>query len=253
MDAPSVVQTAREAFPTGLDQPDNGHRFSLDPLLLASFVSLKKDDRMADLGSGCGAAGLAALLRGTVEAPTQVTSLDIDPAMTGLATTNSARLGFADRLRPQTLDIRQVRSKLPAESVSVALANPPYRKQGTGHSCPDKTRDRARSESHGTLADFISAAGWLLTNRGRLAVVFPADRLSELFGACERVRLTPKRLRLVHSRLTEPARLVLVEAVKNAGSGLRVEAPLGLYEGYGEGTRLSATALAFCPFLAKNP
>jgi len=54
----------------------------------------------------------------------------------------------------------------------------------------------------------------------------------------------------VHSRLDEPARLALVEAVKNAGQGMTVEAPLELHEGRGEATRLSGAALAFCPFLA---
>jgi len=247
------MDAAREAFPAGLDQPDGGYRFSLDPLLLASFVLLKKSDRMADLGAGCGVAGLTALLRGAGETPVEVLSLDIDPAMTRSAQTNSARLGFADRLRARTLDIRHVRDEIAAESFDVVLANPPYRKQGTGRSCPDEARDRARSESHGTLADFISAASWLLANRGRLDVVFPADRLSELLGTCERARLTPKRLRLVHSRLTEPAGLVLLETVKNAGPGLKIEAPLGLYKGRSKATRLNGAALAFCPFLAKNP
>jgi len=250
-DMTGAVRGARKAFPTGLAQPEGGYRFSLDPLLLAAFAPLKKNDRVVDLGAGCGVAGLAALLGGAArEIPAKVLSLDIDPAMSGFALANAVRLGLADSLRAQTLDIRHVRDELPAEAFTMALVNPPYRRQGTGIPCPDGGRERARGETRAVLWDFISAASWLLANRGRLAVVFAANRLSELLVACEKARLTPKRLRLVHSRLHEPARLLLLLAVKNGGSGMRVEAPLALYEGYGEATRLSVSSLAFCPFLA---
>jgi tRNA1Val (adenine37-N6)-methyltransferase len=58
-------------------------------------------------------------------------------------------------------------------------------------------------------------------------------------------------LRLVHGRTHLPAKIVLVEAVKNAGPGLRVEPPLILYE-KGQGNRVTPEALAFCPYLRCN-
>lgn len=245
------VQAAREAFPTGLEQPEGGYRFSLDPLLLAAFARPKKGARLADLGTGCGVAALAALLlHDTLQC---AVGLDIDPASILAANANAERLGLVGRFRAEAMDVRRARGFLEPESFGLVLANPPYRKPGTGLACREEERNRARFESHGELEDFLAAAFWMLANRGALAVVFPAARLPELMRGCLELRLSPKRLRMVHSRADEPARLVLLEAIKNAGAGLLVEPPLVLYEGRGADTRMSAAALAYCPFLAKNP
>ncbi|WP_243361226.1 tRNA1(Val) (adenine(37)-N6)-methyltransferase [Fundidesulfovibrio terrae] len=248
------VAAARAAFPTGLLQPEGGYRFSLDPLLLAVFARPKKNARMADLGTGCGVAALAALL--AHPAASTALGLDVAPAMARAATSNAASLGISDRFAALNLDIRCVRDARPdlePESFGLVLANPPYRRLGTGQPCPGEERNRARFETGAGLEDFLAAAAWLLANRGALAIVFPAARLPELLCGCVAARLSPKRLRMVHSRLEEPARLVLLEAVKNAGAELAVEPPLVLYEGYGENTRMTEAALAYCPFLARNP
>jgi len=55
-------------------------------------------------------------------------------------------------------------------------------------------------------------------------------------------RLEPKRLRMVHSREGEEARLILVEGRKNGKPGLVVEPPLVVYAG--EGRAYSAEVLA---------
>lgn len=138
-------------------------------------------------------------------------------------------------------------------SFDFALCNPPYFQAGHGRSCPDPGRGLARCAQGAGIADFAGAAGRLLKNGGRAAFIFPAERLDGLLSALAQARLTPKRLRLVHSRAGEPARLVLAEAVKSAAPGLRVEPPLVLY-GPEPGSRaLSPEALAFCPFLGCNP
>ncbi len=37
-----------------LIQAKDGYRFSLDPVLLADFVTLRNGERVLDLGTGCG-------------------------------------------------------------------------------------------------------------------------------------------------------------------------------------------------------
>lgn len=245
----TAIAAARAAFPVGLAQPEGGYRFSLDPLLLAAFVRPRPNARLADLGCGCGVAGLAALV--LHETPGSVLGLDVDDTMTACATRNALMLGLETRFAAKTADMRHVSGHMPGQSVDMALANPPYRPLGTGKTCPAPERARARFETQGSLADFVAAAAWLLANRGGLGIVYPASRLPELLQACLAARLSPKRLKLVYSRLSQPARLVLLWAVKNAGAELVVEPPLELYEGQGAGTRLRAPALQFCPFLTR--
>jgi len=247
----SLILAARDAFPTGLVQPENGYRFSLDPLLLAAFARPKKDARLVDLGTGCGVAALATLLLHTKI--DEAVGIDIDPAMIEASKYNAERLGLGGRFQARCADIRQIRDSLAPESIQMVLANPPYRKLGTGRICLNSERNRARFEAQAELEDFLSAASWLLANRGSAAFVYPAARLSDLMLGCQKGKLAPKRLRLVHSRVDAPAKLVLMEAVKNAGAGLTAEPPLILYEGRGDDTRLTEQALTFCLFLKKNP
>ena len=248
MTAMNATDQARAYFPRGLVQPGSGYRFSLDPLLLAAFVRPRKRSRLLDLGAGCGVAGLAALLLHQ-EQGLIVLGADIDPDQVRAARQNARLLGVANACQVQELDLRQIRGVLPPEGFDLALANPPYRPLGSGQPCQDPGRATARGEATATLDDFLRAASFALANRGRFGVVFPAARLAELMAGCRTARLAPKRLRLVHSRPMENARLVLLEAVKNGGDELTVEPPLIIYEGSGQDTRLTAQALAICPFL----
>ncbi len=244
----------RSSFPRGLVQPEGGYRFSMDPLLLAAFAKAGKDAAVLDLGAGCGVAGLALLLRAD-DPGTRLAGYEIDPAMIEAAGENARLLECADRVRVIAGDVRRIREHpdIGPEAFDLVLCNPPYRDPGSGRVPPAKGRLRARFETGGGLADFIGAAAYALRNRGRFAMVIVAERLAAVMAACGEKRLEPKRLVFVHSRIGEPARLVLVECVKNGAPGLIVEPPLVLYRGEGRDSVLTPEALAFCPHLACNP
>ncbi len=246
-------KNAKKKFPRGLVQPETGYRFSMDPLLAACFAKPKRGANIMDLGTGCGVAALALLLQNP-EAEPVAHGLDIDPAMIEAARENGRRLGAADRFTPVCADLRGVRAdeRFEPESFDLVLANPPYRDPGSGRIPQNASRRQARFETEGTLADFIDAAAYLAVNRGVFVIVFLAERLRLLSSLLAERRLEPKRLQFAHSRREEPARLVLVEAVKNGRPDLTVEPPLFLYEGAGKASRLTEQALTFCPFLACN-
>lgn len=250
------VQAARSRFPRGLAQPRTGFRFAADALLLAAFARPRGRAGL-DLGTGCGVVSLALLLLHP-QADLVLTGADVNPEMLAAAGQNAGLLGFSGRFRAVRADLGQEEGpgglrELPPESFDFAVANPPWRPTGHGLVCPDPGRTLARFETGADLAAFARAASWGLKNRGRVHLVHPAERLADLIQALRLARLEPKRLRLVHSRSDGPARLVLLEAVKNAAPGLGAEPPLVLY-GQGDRSRtLSPEALAFCPFLGCNP
>jgi tRNA1Val (adenine37-N6)-methyltransferase len=244
---------ARAYFPRGLAQPEGGYRFAVDSLLLACFARVKRRARAADLGCGCGVAGLGLLVRAP-GAGMRLTGLDADAAMVAAAQENAVRLGLAGHFTAVRADVGRIREEgAPwAESCDLAVCNPPYRELGRGRPSPKgDAMNAARFESGAGLAGFIRAGGFVLKTGGALCLVGLAERLPETLSLLGEARLAPKRLRLVHGRLDAPAKIVLVEAVKNAGPGLKAEAPLILYE-KGQGNRITPEALAFCPFLACN-
>lgn len=244
---------ARTYFPRGLHQPQDGFRFSMDALLLAGFAGPGGATDVVDLGCGCGVVGLGLLLRS--EKPRLcVAGVDVNQQMLSCAIANADSLGFAERFAPVHCDVAAVRTcrELGPEQADLVVCNPPYRVPGTGKRPPDAGKDTARFEAVAPVADFVTAAGYLVRNRRRVCFIGLPERLPELFADMKAVRLEPKRVRFVHSRAAEASKLVLVEAVKNASAGLVVEPALALYEGQGDATRMTSEALAFCPFLACN-
>lgn len=237
-------------YPRGLAQPAAGYRFSLDALLLAAFVRPKGRVGL-DLGAGCGVVGLGVLLRTPLA---HMLALEQDETLCACAAANAARLGVAHRMQVMQADLRHI--PLPAESVDFVVCNPPYRRLDTGRLNPHPMRRAARFETETTLADFLRAASWSVRNRGGCWFVFLAERLDELLAGCLRERLRPKELIPIAPRPGQPARLVLLSAVKNGGVGLVVRAPLVLHPGAVCGPtlqRFSASARQFCPWLEDGP
>lgn len=246
VDSRSILER-RAYFPRGLVQPQGGYRFSLDSLLLASFVNVARGQTGLDLGCGCGVVGLALLLR---QPGLALTGVELNPRAVAAATENAVNLHLTDKFTVTSGDVADWR---PEQVVDFVVANPPYRKLGKGRPSADEERKNARFEETGTFAAFARCAATALKTRGRFAFVHLPERLPELLADLAGVGLTPKRMRLVHGKADQEARMVLVETVKAAAQGLRVEPPLILHEGDGPNTRVSGQALEFCPFLDCNP
>ncbi|WP_462323420.1 tRNA1(Val) (adenine(37)-N6)-methyltransferase [Desulfoplanes sp.] len=245
------IEGARDLFPRGLMQPGHGFRFSVDALLLSCFVTLKKNEHVLDLGTGCGVIGLGLLLRhGSLNI--RSVGLDRDPNMVRSARTNVTAMGFGEHMGIVQGDVCDAARMLRPQRADVVVCNPPYRKTGRGRTCPEESRNRARFLVAAGLEDFVAGGAHVLKNRGRIYFVFLAEGLDLLFTAMLANGVVPKRVLPVHGRIGDPARLVLVEGRKNGGQGMVMEPPLFLYATGKDRNRITPEALAFCPFLACN-
>ena len=260
------AEAARAFFPRGLFQPKGSFRFSLDALLLASFLrpaGSGRGERLLDLGTGCGVVALGMLCR---YPELEAVGLDMLPELAEAARLNAARLGFAGRFTAFAHDVALPESPVPGP-FSLVLANPPYRQPGRGRLPAGPLRRAALFEREGGLGVFCRAAERAMAPDGRFGLLFPAARMEELLSGLAGAGLKGVRLLPVHARANEPARVVLVEAVKNSfipiweksgrffssiNSNTAHDAPLELYEGQGTAARLTKQALDFCPFLACN-
>jgi len=213
-------------------QAENGYRYSLDPILLARFVGLKKGSRVVDLGTGC---GILPLLLATLNDVDELIGIEIQSGLAGRAKRNVQLNDLQDRVQILPGDIRNIRNLLPVSSTDLVVSNPPYRPSDSGRIAPDSERAIARHELFGGLVDFVSAAKWLLKNGGSFAVIYLAERLPELMTAMIADGIEPKRLRMVHSRQDASAKIVLLEGCKGGRPGLKVEKPLYVYENSGIG------------------
>ncbi|OHB26341.1 MAG: hypothetical protein A2X84_09595 [Desulfuromonadaceae bacterium GWC2_58_13] len=211
-------------------QQKEGYRFSLDPVLLCGFARIDAGESVVDLGAGAGVIPL--LLARRTEAA-HIVGVEIQPRMADRARRSLILNGLRERVTIIERDLRELRGCLEPQSCDVVLSNPPYRRGGTGRTAPEAERAAARHELAGGLDDFLAAAAYLLKQGGRVYLIYLAERLAELLAAMRQARLEPKRLRCVHSRHGETARMVLVEGRRAGRPGMTVEAPLYVYEGEG--------------------
>jgi tRNA1Val (adenine37-N6)-methyltransferase len=131
-----------------------------------------------------------------------------------------------DRISILNQDFRKLKASFPAGSFDVVISNPPYRKYRTGRINPSAEKAIARHEIKGTLNDLVSIASYLLPNKGRCYLIFPATRTVDLLVALRHGHLEPKRFKLVHPRIDESAKFLLIESIKSSGVELNIMPPL---------------------------
>ncbi|MSM40090.1 MAG: methyltransferase [Geobacter sp.] len=216
-----------------LIQPRDGYRFSLDPLLLCAFAAKCAGETAIDLGAGCGVMPLVLARRYGIG---RAVGVESQQPMAALAARNVVLNSLEGRVDIVADDILQLRRRFPVSSFDLVVSNPPYRRPGTGRVSPRPGRDLARHESTAGLADFLSAAKYLVRPGGSICFIYHPSRLGEFMAASRELKLAPARLRMVHGTLAAEARMFLVELVKGRKGELTVEPPLIIYGddgGYG--------------------
>jgi tRNA1Val (adenine37-N6)-methyltransferase len=204
-----------------LIQYRTGYRFSIDAVLLSEFVSIKKGDRIVDLGTGCGIIPLILLM----DRPAgYVFGLEIQEGLAGQTKRNALLNGFSHKIGVIRADIRNM-PMIPA-SIDVVICNPPYRKRDSGRVNPDRQRAIARHEILASLEDILNAARYVLRTEGRLAMIYPAGRLADLMVKMRQYGMEPKRVRIIYPGMGSEAKLAMVEATMGGRSGLKILPPL---------------------------
>jgi tRNA1Val (adenine37-N6)-methyltransferase len=208
-------------------QSKNGYRFSLDAILLAHFLTVRKGEQIVDLGTG---SGVIPLILCFLHTSLQVTGIEIQAAMAERALRSSAWNGFEQRIRIVQGDVCSVEQVFSPQSFDGVTCNPPYLGLKRGRINPHPERRVARHEIRAALRDFLQAGYYLLREKGKMALIYPAERAVDLVEAMREKSLEPKRIQWVHSFASSEASLVLVEGIKGARSEVTVEAPLVVYE-----------------------
>ncbi|MEA3464677.1 MAG: tRNA1(Val) (adenine(37)-N6)-methyltransferase [Thermodesulfobacteriota bacterium] len=210
-----------------LIQHQCGYRFSVDPVLLADFVSIGDGDRVIDLGCG---GGIISLLLARWTAAQQIVGIELQGAQVDRARRNVVLNGLESRIEIHQGDLRE----LTENSLGLfdrVVSNPPFRTLASGQrSCGDE-RARSRHELSGGLNDFLATGSALLRQGGSLSMIHLAERLVDILAGMRDARIEPKRIRMIHSRIDSEAQLVLVEGRKLGRPGIVMEAPLFVYEG----------------------
>lgn len=202
------------------------HTFGTDAVLLADFARAKKNDRLVDLGTGCGIIPFLMLRDGNLKSAVGV---DISEEAISLAKRTSRENG-TDRFTALNSDLNDLKGKVDFGCNTLVTCNPPYKAPNAGLKNPDGVFAAARHEVACTLRDIISVSARLLQTSGRLCMCQRPERLAEITDLMREFKLEPKRMRLVCKNVGKEPWLVLIEAKKCANTGLRIEPTLYVYE-----------------------
>ncbi len=203
-------------------QPKNGYRFSLDALILAHHVIPAAGERIVDIGTGCGVIPLI-LARRFPE--TIILGIEVQPELARLAESNIVSNRLSYHIRIIEKDIRTV-SPSETGSVHIVTCNPPHTAKAAGRISPNDQTAIARHEIMMTVKTLAEAASRLLTRKGRLFAIYPANRMTEVLLEMRGVGLEPKQIRTIHFKSDTPADRIIIQASKEGQPGIEIAPPL---------------------------
>ena len=208
-------------------------KFTLDAFLLTGFIRPKSSETIIDLGTG---GGVLPLLLAGQDRVTQVTGVEIQPDLADMARRSVQLNQLENQVTIINGDLREIHRQLPNNGFHWVVTNPPYYPAGAGIVSENPALAMAKFEVACTLKDWVQAASRLVKGNGRVAVIYPTERLAELMTTMVHYHLTPKRLCFVYSYPDTESNLVLLEARPGGKTGLQVLPPLYIYSQPGEYT-----------------
>ncbi len=204
-------------------QYKKGYRFSIDAVLLAHHVKPSPGERILDLGTGCGVIPLILAYR---HPDIKVFGVEIQKELSDIAELNIKENSLENRVRILCKDMKSVRQDMTDGPFDMIVSNPPYTKNRSGRINPDTQRAVARQEIKIKLADILEIAFRMLRPMGKMVIVYPALRTTDILTKMRSVRIEPKTLRMVHPSQNSEAELVLVEGIKEGRPGMKISRPL---------------------------
>jgi len=218
-------------------QKRTGYRFSIDALLLAALVARRakagKACRYLDLGTGC---GIVPILLAKWNARLQGVGVEIQQPLASLAGRNFQLHGVDGRLQVLCADLKTLPSRFPKGCFDLVTSNPPYGELRRGQINPDPQKAVARHELAVSLREFCAVMAYLLRDKGRGYLIYPAGRFSELAVGLREVGLEPRYVRPVHAKPGQSALWVLLEAVFRGRERLVLDEPLYVQDRQGQYT-----------------
>jgi tRNA1Val (adenine37-N6)-methyltransferase len=205
-------------------QKEKGYRFSLDAYLLAAFVHELPETKVLEIGTG---SGVIAIMLAAIK-KLKVTGIEVQGEMAEMAKRSVKMNRLQKTIEIIDADIKTLEG---LHGFDAVVTNPPYRPIATGRVNPNPNKAIARHEILLDLDTLLKHAYSSLNPGGRLYIIYPAWRLSDLISAMRLHKIEPKRIVPVYSRESEEAVLCLVSGIKDGGKDITFDPPFIIYSG----------------------
>lgn len=215
-------------------QDDEAFLFSLDSVILANFVSIRLTDKnIVDLCSGN--APIPMLLSFRTKA--NILGVELQKDIYDLGYESIIFNKMDKQISFVNYDIKNLVDEKYEGKYDVVTCNPPYFKYKEGSLInQNKNKMIARHEVCTNLEEVIKISSYILKTNGTMALVHRPERLMEILFLMRKYNIEPKKMRFVYPKEDRDANMVLIEGSKNGKIGLRMLAPLIIYNNNGDYT-----------------
>jgi hypothetical protein len=222
---PQIVENGLLNGRVRLRQPARGYRAGMDAALLAAAVPALSGQSVIEAGCGAG----AVLMQIAARRPgVRLMGIERDPAIAALAVENAALNDVAATTTIHSGDVAAGFRALDAAPGDWAVSNPPFFDDAGALRAPAEGKRGAWMADDGLKA----WTGFLLKavrEGGRIVVIHRADRLADLLALLGE-KAGSFAIRPIHPFPDEPAKRVLVQAIKTGRAPLRLLPPLVLHD-----------------------
>ena len=201
-------------------QLKSGFKFSLDSLLLAEFVNIKKSDKHI-LDMCCGNAPVPLVL--SLKTDAIIVGFELQKEIAQLALESVVINGLAEQVRIINDDIKNLGSYFKPSSFDIITCNPPYFKvTNLKNLNKNDYLTLARHEVMIDLETIFNIVSRFLKDNGIFYMVHKVDRIDEIVILANNYKMNVKEVQFVSTKKGCKPGIVLVKCVKNSKLGIIV-------------------------------
>lgn len=210
-------------------QDDRYFKFSIDSVLLAEFVSVKKNKyRVLDMCSGNFPVPM--ILHAKYGSLLQITAVELQEEIYNLGE-KSLKYNNISNIKIYNYDIRSIFDVLKGQKFDIITCNPPYFQVYDNKVSNDNSiKAIARHEIMLNLEDIFSISAKILENQGTLYMVHRPERLADIIKCANKYNFGIKQVQTVFDNKNSKCCFILIEAMFNGKDYVKINKPIFLDE-----------------------
>lgn len=201
---------------------EGAYSFGIDSILLTDFAKMKKNKNLLDIGAGN---GILSLMANSLYYLEEVFAVEIQDQKAKILEEN-IKFNAIENIEIINKDLNSL--DFPINSLDYIITNPPYYKYEGNIANKDEEFLISRQEVYLTIDDIFAFANKSLKDKGKLFMIHKPERMVEIFNKSGNIK--PKRIQFVSSTFDTKPQFILIEFVKNANDGIKIEDPIIIYK-----------------------
>lgn len=204
-------------------------KFSLDSVLLAEFIQVKKNQKeVLDLCSGN--APIPMILHKKYGNKIKITGIELQKEIYDLGI-SSLKYNEIEDIAFYNYDVNDLTKLFPNKKFDIVSCNPPYFKANeTNYINESEIKAIARHEIKLNLESLIQNVAKVIQNQGSFYLVHRPERMADVISTLNKYNFGIKRVVPVYDDYNKDACLILIESFYNGKNYVIIDKPIFLCE-----------------------